>query len=45
MVPCGKGTYNGEAAKASKYGFAACTKPKDHAPECDSGPAPVMAAA
>jgi hypothetical protein len=39
MIPeCGKGTFNGAAAQASKYGFAGCILPVGHAPPCDSGP-------
>jgi hypothetical protein len=40
---CGKGTFNGAAAEASKYGFAPCVRPYDHpnlGAGCDSGPAP-----
>lgn len=40
IPPCGKGTFNGAAAEASKYLFASCVLPMDHAPPCDSGPAP-----
>jgi hypothetical protein len=39
IPPCGRGTFNGEAAKAAKYEFAPCVLPKDHSPPCDSGPA------
>lgn len=35
---CGKGTFNGAAAEASKYGFAPCVLSREHAPPCDSGP-------
>lgn len=37
-MTCGKGTFNGPAAEAAPFGFAACTEPKDHRPPCDSGP-------
>jgi hypothetical protein len=40
---CKKGTFNGDAAKASPYEFARCVLPADHSnpgPGCDSGPAP-----
>lgn len=36
---CGKGTFNGEAAAAAKYGFAVCVKSVGHGGLCDSGPA------
>jgi hypothetical protein len=39
---CGRGTFNGAAAEASKYGFAPCTLAKGHSPPCDSGPAEVF---
>jgi hypothetical protein len=38
--PCGKGTQNGEAARASKYGWAPCVLDIGHSEPCDSGPAP-----
>ena len=43
VIPrCGKGTFNGGAADASKYGFAPCIREQDHpnvGTGCDSGPA------
>lgn len=42
---CGKGTHNGPAAEASKFGFASCTLHAEHLPPCDSGPAPLPEAA
>lgn len=39
---CRRGTYNGAAAEASKFGFAPCTLAFDHpniGSGCDSGPA------
>lgn len=41
---CGKGTLNGAAAQASKYGFAPCAREPGHSPPCDSGPAEPEAA-
>lgn len=35
---CGKGTYLGEVARASRYEFAPCTLPRFHGGDCDSGP-------
>jgi hypothetical protein len=38
---CGKGTKNGEAARVSRFGFAACVLREGHPErECDSGPVP-----
>jgi hypothetical protein len=35
---CGRGTFRGAAADASKYGFAPCILSQDHGGEHDSGP-------
>lgn len=38
---CQRGTFNGAAAEASRFGFAPCVLPFDHprvGPGCDSGP-------
>jgi hypothetical protein len=43
-IDCGKGTFNGAAAQASKYEFAPCVKPVGHSGPCDSGPAQQEAA-
>lgn len=34
---CGKGTFNGAAARASKYEFAPCIRHVGHSGPCDSG--------
>jgi hypothetical protein len=44
-MTCGKGTFKGAQAEASKYGFAACVLHPGHSGDCDSGPAEQEAAA
>jgi hypothetical protein len=38
VIPvCGKGTFNGKAAEASKYEFAPCILAVGHGGPCDAG--------